>query len=331
MKNLLPIIMLFVTTISFAQDGLYQTIEKNGEAAEYREYYSVMKGEKEGTTSVEGERYWVNAVILKTESGEKYGVKFVKTDGSGDLRTLDFMSRYNKVKGYPNVSYIYHEKENDGLIAVGDYIMVLNGISSDGLSFKSFETVFVKKQVKEVKKEADTGKDGKKKSKFLASLKDALLSGNSSDESNSIEAKKARSEDLTQIAKDYLKAIKAKQSTYTLTAQDNADIAKLEALKAQKYADIKKANDDYWASPAGQAHYKSYGNSSSKSSSYTVKNTSSSAVTIGGNGWTYLLNAGSSKTISCNSAVFRMVKNGSSWQTGSQISNGSKCGQTISF
>lgn len=336
MRNLLSMIMLFIAAVTYAQDGLYQTLEKNGADTEYREYFTVLPGESEGTTIVKGERYWVKANILKTETGEKIGFKLIKTEEGkeGVFLTQDVMSRYNKAVGYPNVSYIYHEKENDGYIAVGDYIIELRGISADGLSFKSIVSVYVKKQVKE-EKQAKSNPNEKKGSKFLNNLKAAALktvsSSSSSDKMNSLEAKKVQSEDLYQIAKDYLKAIKAKQNAYSLTAQDKAELARIDALKKQKYDDIKKANDAYWASPEGQAHYNSYGNSSSKSSNYTVKNTSGSAVRIGGNGWTYLLNAGSSKSINCNSATYIMIKNGSSWETGSLISDGSKCGQTISF
>lgn len=244
--------MTIITTLS-AQTGLYEAIEQNGTEAEYMEFYHISKGEEEGTTKVSGEAgYWVKARIVVAENGARTGFSLINLEGN-EKYGFSLLYRSNEAMGYPNVSYI--RSDDDGTIVVGDYIMDLEGISADRTSFESIDRVFVKKQVK-VKKEAskDTG-EKKKGSKFLAGLKSVAQQAVSSDSgsgSNSLEAKKARSEDLFQIATDYLIAMKAKQNAYTLTSNDKADIQKVKTLVDQKYKKINKANADYWNSEAGQ-------------------------------------------------------------------------------
>lgn len=333
MKNMTTLLAaLLFTVLSFAQTGLYQTIENNGATTQYKEFYAVSKGETPGTTKISGDRYWVTASVTTLESGEKIGFTLVKVDGSGNLMSVDELGRYDRAVGFPNVSYIYHEQENDGYIAVGDYIMELNNISSDGLSFESIEAVYVKKQADE-KSEAAEG-EKKKGGKFGAALKGVAMKsvGLGPDGAVSKELKKASSEDLHQIALDYLKAMKAKQNAYALSASDKADMAAIVKTREEKYAKIKEANDAYWASPEGQALYASYGNNSNSPSHYTIKNTTGKTVQVGVNGGaTYLAN-GSTKTISCGSPIYIMELNGNSLEQSSLISDGKNvCGKTITF
>ena len=139
------------------------------------------------------------------------------------------------------------------------------------------KAALLKKQVKEkkVKEEKDTVKK-KKGAKFLKGLKEAAK--NASDLGMSLELKKVTNVDLHKIAKDYLKAIKTTQNSYSLTSKDRADLAKVKAAKEKKYADIKKANDAYWASPEGQRLRESYrkdgGSSKSKPAKAGVKTVS---------------------------------------------------------
>jgi len=284
MKKLFTLTLTFICIVSYAQQGLYQTIEQNGTETEYLEFYTVMKGETEGTTKVSGKRYWVKASIITLVSGEKIGFKLTKSDSSGVLTTQDVMSRYNQAKGFPNVSYIYHEKENDGYIATNDYIIELNNISADGLSFKSIESVFVKKQLKEKKEGSDTTQKKTKGGKFLKKLKDAAEKAYGDENLPSLEQKKVSSEDLFQIAMDHLRKLKEIQNGYTLSSKDKADLSKIKAAKAKKYADIKKANDAYWASPEGQKVLKSYGKTGNNSSKSTSKSTKKVAVMVNPNG-----------------------------------------------
>ena len=98
---------------------------------------------------------------------------------------------------------------------------------------------------------ADTKK--KKKGKFWKQLKEATLNQRPSGEGSSAEYADLMAKDPEKLVRDYLKKMKAKQASYTMTSQDrkNHDIL---INGAKEYdALVKSKNDAYWKSEEGQA------------------------------------------------------------------------------
>jgi hypothetical protein len=348
MKIRLAILVLFIgSSISFAQQNFFETIKKNGVDAIYQEYYSVGKNDK-GKQYIEGKRY---EVTMKPVSYKDVLVGFdmVKVEDGKKLNGFNpTRDDYEELIGYPNTSHLLHTRKNTGFVAIDDYIFELTRMTDDGLSFKSIEAIFIRKGSGAV---ADKdAKPKKKKSKFFKKLGATALAVATNGQVGSLESagpdhKKAMDIDLKKMVKDYLKAMKSKQNSYTLSSKDKAEIAMVKKSVKDHHADIKIKNDSIWRTPEYQRirenNARAAGNA--KTNRVTLTNNSGRTIYIATKGLgmgsdnpgTELHNGHSTSTWDCKKSAYLQTrtKNGGSisFKTTSVkvYSANSKCGGTV--
>ena len=133
----------------------------------------------------------------------------------------------------------------------------------------------------------------------------------------------------------YIAAMKKKQGAYS--AQEQKEMKHMQQILDDDNADIKKVNDDYWASPAGQARIKRMGNSSgsSSSNSFTLQNDTDHLVSVIYNGYSKNISSGSSTDWDCGKPVhYKVLQSGTSsaYVAGGLISSGEGvCGKTVTI
>lgn len=347
MKLLNISLCLLISQITLAQSTFFETIEKNGEDAVYQEYYTVGVNDK-GKQYIDGKRYEVTMKPIEYND-VKVGFDMVKVEDGKNLNGFNpTRDDYEELIGYPNTSHLLHTRKNTGFVAIDDYIFELTRMTDDGLSFKSIETIFIRKGSGTVaNKEA---KPKKKKSKFLKKLGSAALAVATNGQVGSIESagpdlKKAMSIDLKQMVKDYLKAMKSKQNSYTQSPKDKAEIAMIKKSVKDHHIKIKKYNDSVWRTPEYQKilenNRRAAGNA--KTNRVTLKNNSGRTIYIATKGLgmgsdnrgTELQNGHSTSSWDCHKSAYLQTrtKNGgsNSFKTTSVkvYSANSKCGGTV--
>ena len=113
--------------------------------------------------------------------------------------------------GYPYESVIRSTSNKEAIVAIGDYVFFLKGVSNDGTSYTSIDEVYIKdgasggNNTKEVKKKKFSFKD-----KFKQ-----LKSGGIKIGGYGSEHKALQSQNLRKLITDYLVAMKAKQGSRT--------------------------------------------------------------------------------------------------------------------
>lgn len=347
MKLLQVTLCLFITQITLAQNTFFETLNKNGKDAVYQEYYTVGVNEK-GKQYIDGKRYEVTMKPIEY-NGVKVGFDMVKIEDGKNLNGFNpTRDDYEELIGYPNTSHLLHTRKNTGFVAIDDYIFELTRITDDGLSFKSIETIYIRKGSGAVADKAVKPK--KKKSKFFKKLGSAALAVATNGQVSSIESagpdhKKAMGIDLKQMVKDYLKAMKNKQNSYTLSPKDKAEIAMVKKSVKDHHADIKRKNDSIWNTPEYQRIRENNARASGNAKRNRVTLTNKSGRTIyvatkglgmgSDNPGTELHNGHSTSSWDCHKSAYLQTrtKNGgsNSFKTTSVkvYSANSKCGGTV--
>ena len=251
MKSLIKGVFCLFSIATFSQQSFFKTIETHGKDAVYQRYYSVYKND-DGHQKIAGKQYKLKTEILKLDEVST-GFKLVgatKEDKSG-INTIDATkSKSSKIIGYPNVSHLVDRISRKGFVAIDDYIFKLGGVwkEKDGVGFNSIDEIYIRIGATGSK----TEKRKKKFGAFMNKLKDAAVN-KAPEECVSPACKKALNMDLKKYVRDYLLNMKAKQDSYTLTAKDKADIAKIEGAVDGYYKHVNKKNDAYWKSAEGQS------------------------------------------------------------------------------
>jgi len=141
--------------------------------------------------------------------------------------------------------------------------------------------------------------------------------------------------DHNKIISDYFMAMKPIQekATASFTATEKEEIAKLKQVELDRNQKIKDVNNAYWASEEGQRKLKEMRGDKGKPSKYTVVNTTSTAVRIGGNGWSKSLNPGDKHEVNCNGDLYyKRLEGCCTWVDANLITKGSAaCGKTINL
>ncbi|WP_298777480.1 hypothetical protein [uncultured Polaribacter sp.] len=256
MKNILKLVLCFLSIATFSQKNFFETIESHGSEAVYQRYYSVYKDDK-GNQQIKGKQYKLKTEIL-TLDGVYSGIKLLgatKEDKSG-INTIDATkSKSSKIIGYPNVSHLVDRVSRKGFVAIDDFIFKIGGVwkEKDGVGFNDIDEIYIRVGASGDSNDKKSKKTKKKKfGAFMSKLKDAALN-KAPQECTSPACKKALKMDLKKHVRDYLLSMKSKQDAYTLTAKDKADIAKINNAVNGYYQMVDKKNEAYWNSEEGKA------------------------------------------------------------------------------
>ncbi len=333
----------FFLTLSItanAQQSFFETIKAHGPDATYQVYGDLYKNDK-GEPAAQEVTSYKNVIEKHTQQGVLSGITVNKVldDGKIALEQNYNGSNISAIKqvGFPNTSILHHTGYNRGYVAFDNYIFFLHGISDDQTNFSEIRSFMI---LDGSASAADTKK--KKKGKFWKQLKEATLNQRPSGEGSSAEYADLMAKDPEKLVRDYLKKMKAKQASYTMTSQDrkNHDIL---INGAKEYdALVKSKNDAYWKSEEGQAILRNrrLANGASQANNVTLRNTSGSTVFVGTNGSNNRgteISPGSSASWSCSQDAYiqqvTKVSNTRSFKSTSTrvYRANSGCGNTVSI
>ena len=245
MKQTLFLILVLCGTfvISNAQNNLFSNISTTDE---YHRFSLVQDTDGDGVYEISKRDLAVKFNLQYLPTGEGYSCKAVIEKGESTGKTLKSMNAlqgYATCVGYPYESVMRDRTNKEGLIAIGDYVFIVNRMSDDGTSFKGISKVFIKvKQGAEKKKETKGKKKKLSLRKRLKALKDNLNAM-----SYGAAHKELQSKNLDKFITDYLVTMKSKQNGRTATEKKKDD--NLEAAKKKDAAEIKAYNDKIKASP----------------------------------------------------------------------------------
>ena len=249
-KLILGIVTLFVTTVTIAQNSLFSNISTTDQ---YTGYRSVVDSDNDGVYEIRDRQFVVKFKLKTLTTGEGYSISAIVDKGSnkGKTSTIDVVEGNYTCKGYPYESLIINKSNKEGIVAIGDYMFFLKGVSDDGTSYTSIDEVYIKDGASGGN---NSDKPEKKKISFkekMKALKNASTSGAISANYGS-EHKALESQNLRKLITDYLVAMKAKQDARTSKEkQSDKNISNSRdaiVLKAKEAKDAEKAKSDAeWA------------------------------------------------------------------------------------
>ena len=250
MKKLMLGVALLVSTVTIAQKSLFSNISTTDQ---YTGYRSVIDSDNDGVYEIRDRLFVVKFKLKTLTTGEGYSILATveKGNNKGKTSTIDLVEGNFTCKGYPYESLIKDKSKNESIVAIGDYVFFLKGVSDDGTSYTSIDEVYIKEGASGGN---NSDKPKKKKLSFkekMQALKNASTPGATSANYGS-EHKALESQNLRKLITDYLVAMKAKQNGRTAAEkQSDKNILNAKeaiALKAKEKRDAEKAkNDAEWA------------------------------------------------------------------------------------
>lgn len=341
MKNTLVILLAsFCSMLSFGQSNIFEQLEKH-QGEQYKKFrinYSPSEKRLKFDDRFSNDPY--NKVVIfiqRNNAGRPMNLEIQNVSSSNSPSKYSPTFRHTVYDHYTQPSFIGSSLNGkDTYVTVDGILFEIKKANANMTSYGDrggYGFAYVPMSIAKNKAGDEKGKNPKKKLSFKEKMKAKLnklsldnLIGRPSvfKELNSREA-------FETYINSYLKSMKAKQAKFPLTAQDKKEIAAMKSGAEMEKANINKANKDYWNSEEGQ-RVLAKGNNNKKGNKYYVKNTGANTIEVGGNGYTYSISPGSTKEFICDKAIFYKVKEGSSWKTGSQISDGKNvCGKTLTI
>lgn len=281
MKNLILVVAIFVTTITFSQNNLFSNISTTDQ---YQRFFSVQDKDGDGIYEIKDRDLIVKFNIKTLATGEGYRLEAIIDAGNSKGKTLEKMDAvegYSTCSGYPYESYIRHRPTKGAFVAIGDYVFDLYKMSEDGVSYGGIATVFVKMDIKNTA-------GGKKKKKSFREKMRALKNAASKNPSYGAAHKALQTQNLDKLITDYLIAMKAKQEARSSNEKQSDNNIKI--AKSKGADDIKRYNDSVKATPKykdlqrrikqNEANYQA----AQKANIVTLRNNSGSSIYIGKSG-----------------------------------------------
>lgn len=352
MKKTILAIALLVTTVTIAQNNLFNNISTTDY---YQEYKSLVDTDGDGVYDITDRGSVVKFNLKHLPTGEGYAISGISELGNnkGDLiMSSNAVADNFECAGYPFESYIKYTKNNDALVAITNYVFFIKNISQDGQSFKSVNRVYI-----------NIGKNPKnalKRPKMSSMQMVKMLTSRRSGKVEKpkidfgAEHKALQGKNIDKMITDYLVTMKAKQQSRTalqkqsdtkiLKAKKDAITAKKDAKKAEKaardaeWAEAKRYNDSVKATPEWQekdrrikqneANYQA----AQKANKVTLRNTSGRTINVcpqGMNSHDIEISAGGTGKWDCDTDGYLQV-NGKATNI-KVYSKNTGCGNTINI
>ncbi|WP_055434641.1 hypothetical protein [Lacinutrix algicola] len=242
MKKTILAVLLLVTTVTIAQNNLFSNISTT---AKYTEYLTAYDEKGDGVYKITDKRFPVSFQTEYLSTGEGYKIEVVieeEGNNKGNVQhRYNAIDNYYLASGYPYESVLKHKYKKDGFVSIGNYVILLGGISDDNTSYKNIEKIYVKKGAEISLKPAEKLEEPqKKKLSFFEKVK-------------ANQKKRAKAfkglviKDLGKTITNYLVAMKAKQDARK-PAQLKSD-KNIVRARDKGEADIKKYNDSLEKTP----------------------------------------------------------------------------------
>jgi len=326
MKKLVVGVLALFTLLSSAraQDSFYEGLSKH-EGVEFQEYvFCRAVPEKEGFYRAENPHRVLTFKVKTTKKGQSCGVSAYEKDGDnrGFVITDEITDYGYFSRSYPGI--IVHKYNKYGYVFLDGMLIKLEGVSTDGLSYKSIGRIYLVKPTDEeiaanekAKEEAKKGMSMKEK---LAAAKDLVKNGVKGTPSE----EKLKSLKLDEVIKDYLKVMNEKH-----LAADKSKEADLVADLKQEREDFLKARQKDSREYAEKLNAQKDGGADK----FTIKNNSSQRIYVmtesGTSSW---IAGGGSSSYFCSNKMYHcsMDSHNTYNVKGSLIADGkTACGKTI--
>ncbi|WP_299436395.1 hypothetical protein [uncultured Aquimarina sp.] len=336
MKKIILLTICALCTITLqAQKSFFEALEANGENAIY-EGFTDISPNGGGTCNFARSLPKVKVSILRIGGGIPVGFvgKPVSKDW-GEIGETE-LSDYGRMDSYPHTMNMKHTYTKEGYVIVDDIIFILDKIPDGGVpSVNDITKVYA------LVKNGETTTKKKKKGGFLGKMKQKLNSAGLSPTH-----KYLKSINLVEKFTNYVKAMQAKQTAYTLTAKDKSDIAKIKAARNAGDEEIKRYNDSIKATPEYKdlqrrikQNEENYQGAKARNK-VTLRNNTGNTIYIGKSGSSNRgtrIDSGSTATWSCDTNAYLQIetKSGGSYNysttTNKVYSANSGCGSTIAI
>jgi hypothetical protein len=355
MKKIILAVALFVATITVAQNSLFNNVSTTDQ---YTGYRSVVDTDNDGVYVIGNRQYVVKFKLKTLSTGEGYGLSAIvdKGDKKGTTSTVDVVEGNFTCAGYPYESVIRSTSNKEGIVAIGDYVFFLKGVSNDGTSYTSIDEVYIKDGASVGNNTEGAKKKKKKKFSFKDKFKQ-LKSGGIKIGSYGSEHKALQSQNLRKLITDYLVAMKTKQGARTSEQKQSdknvanakeAVVSKAKDAKAAEkakrdaeWADAKRYNDSVKATPEWQdlqrrkrqneANYQSRNGGGQGQGKVTIYNKTGKDIYIyaDGNRNGTRINTNSSTKVDCSSSYTYKFDSNSGGSGTSFYGANSRCGSSI--
>ena len=247
-KIIVSIVLVLIATITQAQNSLFNNISTTDQ---YQEYWSVYDEKGDGVYTATQKRFLVTFQTEYLATGEGYQIEvIIESEGvnkGGAQHRYDATDNYYLASGYPYESILKHKYKKTGFVSIGDYVLLLSGISDDGTSFEGIEKIYIKKGAATPSKEAAEAEKVEKPKKKKMSFKERIMALKTKATGVVNSNKGVKIKDLRKNIIAYLVAMKAKQDART-SAELKGD-KNIISARERGDADIKKYNDSIKATP----------------------------------------------------------------------------------
>lgn len=317
MKNLILVLVFFISTLTVAQNSLFSNISTTDQ---YQKYNKVQDSNNDGFYEISDKSYLVKFETKKLSTGEGYIIKSYIQNGGDKKGKVDVSmnaatSRDYTCSGYPFETMMKSRYSKKGLVSIGNYIFILTGVSKSEISFSYIDDVFIKVGANPSKEIEQKPKNKKKKMSFFKKLKALKSKANSKSRNFGPEHKALEGKNLKKIITDYLVTMKAKQNGRSAKQKlSDKNIVKAKKREEQK---ITRYNDSVKATPEHQdlqrrikrneANYQA----AKAKNSVTLRNNSNKTIFVGTSGSANKgteIRAGGTASWSCNQDAFIMVE-----------------------
>ncbi|MFT4602898.1 MAG: hypothetical protein ACI857_003085 [Arenicella sp.] len=326
MKNLIVAVVAVLTMVSGvrAQDSFYEAIEKKA-GTRFQEYiFTSPILEKEGYYHAENPHRVVTLVVKKTKAGNYSGATAYAEDG--DSRGIGIANEISDdvsfSRLYPGV--VAHKYTKEGYIFMQGMLIMLEGVSRDGLSYSRIGKIYLEMQTDE---EIAAGVEAKEEAKKNMTMKEKIAAAKDTYQNGiagTPNEEKLKTLKLDEEIKGYLKAMNDKH-----LAGDKSKEAALVADIEKERADFLKLRQDQSKGLSAKMEAEKAKNAGG-GSNYSIKNNSGAPVQVmTGSGSTTTISAGGSTTYICQTDIYYCNADKSK---GSLIANGDDaCGKTITI
>jgi hypothetical protein len=321
----LALVLLAIVSLSTsvkAQDSFYEGIEKF-KGVEFQEIYNLdAVPEKKGYYRAVDHGRVLTLDVSKTEKGTPYALTGNVVDDRGFM-FVDQLNMYETTSQL-NPGVIRHSRSGSGCVFIDSVLYILNGVSKDGLTFKSIGRIYwVKLTDAEIAAAAKTKEDKKKGMSMkekLAAAKSVVTDGVKGD----VRYEKILHTNLDEMISNYLKRMNDTQlkENKSKEAEMATDVAaskskelKMRQSQSREYAKKLNAQKD------------------GGDTKFTIKNNRSERLYVmtesGTSSW---ISGGGSSTYPCGNKMYYCSKDAHNTYNvrGALIADGkTQCGKTV--
>lgn len=320
-------ILLLVFSSVVAQKNFYEQLRENGDSAVYVTFHR--------NTDPMTEIYKPKGPF------EEINIKLLEIDGipigfeAFDVKTgerkfgFDEVQNYGRADHYPITKVIKHKYDSEGYAMINGSLYKFKAGKDNSISPQELWAVYVLKR----KEPAEDVKEEKPKKEKGFFKKIRALKSNVSGGSKNEERQYLNSLDFESLVTGYSHTMNNRQSSYTLTAKDKADLKKIEEYRKKGKEFVKRYNDSIYNSPSEVEKRRKWAiiNAGTK---LVVKNNKSQDIWVSSSNNNHAntkISAGGEGSLDCRSDLFYFFTENKNAKAYKFYDQNSACGSSVTI